>query len=302
MERRSRGLGKRVFLMNNVHEDAPVLFETRFTLSFLRGPLTKKQIQVLMAPQKGAMAPAGAAGGLRFHDEHAPSRPVGREGGVRAVARRCDFRASGSSTGRRFWDREAALRRREGAGGHLGGCACLLAPVVDGDDLWDRAETISQTAPELEAEPDAKGRIRRPAGRGLPGEATRHGRRTSRRASTARRRSTSAAARRFACPPRRENRRATSRFASDRRRARPGTPRSPRCGRNTLSKLDVIAGQEQRAAGRVAREQAQVQQQTIQTAISVGATVLGALFGRKALIHRRRSGERPPRRAVFRAR
>jgi hypothetical protein len=47
------------------------------------------------------------------------------------------------------------------------------------------------------------------------------------------------------------------------------------------AKLDALSGQEQRAADRVAREQSQVQQQTIQTAISVGATVLGALFGRK---------------------
>jgi hypothetical protein len=49
------------------------------------------------------------------------------------------------------------------------------------------------------------------------------------------------------------------------------------------AKLEAIAGREQRAADKVAREQAQASQQTLQTAISVGATVLGALFGRKAL-------------------
>src|SRR5512138_3708410 len=58
MEATLAGLGHRVFLMNNVHEDAPILFETRWTLSYLRGPLTKKQIQVLMAPRKGALAAA----------------------------------------------------------------------------------------------------------------------------------------------------------------------------------------------------------------------------------------------------
>ena len=36
-----------------------------------------------------------------------------------------------------------------------------------------------------------------------------------------------------------------------------------------------------RAEERVAREQSQFQQQSVQTAISMGATVLGALFGRK---------------------
>ncbi len=40
-------LGNRVFLMNNVHENGPVIFETRWALSYLRGPLTRNQIKVL---------------------------------------------------------------------------------------------------------------------------------------------------------------------------------------------------------------------------------------------------------------
>ncbi len=45
-------LGHRVFLMHNVHEDEPVLFQTRWVLSYLRGPLTREQIQTLMTPLK----------------------------------------------------------------------------------------------------------------------------------------------------------------------------------------------------------------------------------------------------------
>jgi hypothetical protein len=37
MEQLLAGLGNRVFLMNNVHEDAPEVFQTRWTLSYLRG-------------------------------------------------------------------------------------------------------------------------------------------------------------------------------------------------------------------------------------------------------------------------
>jgi hypothetical protein len=48
MERTLAGLGSRVFLMNNVHEDAPVVFETRWVMSYLRGPLTRNQLQELM--------------------------------------------------------------------------------------------------------------------------------------------------------------------------------------------------------------------------------------------------------------
>jgi hypothetical protein len=44
------GLGSRVFLMNNVPEDQPVTFKTRWGLSSLRGPITRQQIEVLMAP------------------------------------------------------------------------------------------------------------------------------------------------------------------------------------------------------------------------------------------------------------
>ena len=41
-------LGKRVFLLNSVHLPGPVLFNTRWTMSYLRGPLTRDQIRTLM--------------------------------------------------------------------------------------------------------------------------------------------------------------------------------------------------------------------------------------------------------------
>ncbi len=40
-------LGKRVFIMQNVHEKAPVLFQTRWAMNFLAGPLTRTQIPAL---------------------------------------------------------------------------------------------------------------------------------------------------------------------------------------------------------------------------------------------------------------
>ena len=45
MEQMLAGLGNRVFLLNNVHEDAPEVFETRWAMSYLRGPLTRTQIK-----------------------------------------------------------------------------------------------------------------------------------------------------------------------------------------------------------------------------------------------------------------
>lgn len=52
MEQLLAGLGSRVFLLNNVHEDAPEVFQSRWTLSYLRGPLTRTQIKLLMEPVK----------------------------------------------------------------------------------------------------------------------------------------------------------------------------------------------------------------------------------------------------------
>ncbi len=51
------GLNSRVFLMNNIHEDAPVVFHVRWVMSYLRGPLTRSQIKVLMDPKRAAFQP-----------------------------------------------------------------------------------------------------------------------------------------------------------------------------------------------------------------------------------------------------
>src|SRR6185503_5751864 len=60
MEQLLAGLDKRIFLLNNVHDDAPEIFETRWALSYLRGPLTRTQIKLLMDPLK---APAASTSG-----------------------------------------------------------------------------------------------------------------------------------------------------------------------------------------------------------------------------------------------
>lgn len=53
MELLISGLDSRVFLMNNVHEDGPTVFHARWVMSYLRGPLTRRQIKVLMDPKRG---------------------------------------------------------------------------------------------------------------------------------------------------------------------------------------------------------------------------------------------------------
>ncbi|MFK7887770.1 MAG: ATP-binding protein [Gammaproteobacteria bacterium] len=49
MERVLAGLGKRRFLLHNVHEDGDVVFNTRWAMSYLPGPLTRSQVKTLMS-------------------------------------------------------------------------------------------------------------------------------------------------------------------------------------------------------------------------------------------------------------
>ena len=57
MDHTLSGLGSRIFVMNNVHEPAPVVFESRWTLSYLRGPLGRNEITRLMAGRAAPSAP-----------------------------------------------------------------------------------------------------------------------------------------------------------------------------------------------------------------------------------------------------
>jgi hypothetical protein len=66
MERLIAGLGSRVFLLNNVHEDGPFLFHARWAMSYLRGPLTREQIKKLSGthatkPDAPSVVPGAAA-------------------------------------------------------------------------------------------------------------------------------------------------------------------------------------------------------------------------------------------------
>lgn len=52
MEQLLAGLATRVFLMNDVHEDGPVTFHVRWTMSYLCGPVARTQIKALMDPKR----------------------------------------------------------------------------------------------------------------------------------------------------------------------------------------------------------------------------------------------------------
>ena len=77
MERTLAGLGKRRFLLHNVHEDEPVVFGTRWVMSYLAGPLTRDHIRTLMSDARAVpdAATTGAAKPKRNRSSDAPALP-----------------------------------------------------------------------------------------------------------------------------------------------------------------------------------------------------------------------------------
>ncbi|MDB4262359.1 DUF87 domain-containing protein, partial [Akkermansiaceae bacterium] len=79
MENLLSGLDSRVFLMNNVHDGAPTVFHVRWVMSYLRGPLTRRQIKTLMDLKREkfdlAPKPAAASGGMSMGMSQAAAAP-----------------------------------------------------------------------------------------------------------------------------------------------------------------------------------------------------------------------------------
>lgn len=160
MEQTLAGLGNRVFLMNNVHEDEPVVFETRWCLSYLRGPLTRTQIKQLMDPQRAAHAgtaagPAAksmksAKGGARpivppdVPQQFVPLRGSQPEGSELVYAPML----LGSSQ-IRFSDTKSGIDQTE--------IVTVLAPMTDGAVSvdWDHAVAAELAVADLEQSPES---------------------------------------------------------------------------------------------------------------------------------------------------
>jgi len=179
-------LANRVFLMSNVYADQPVVFQTRWALSYLRGPLTREQIQTLMAPRKAAQStltrnlaspsPAGAAMATPksastppFTSSPAPSvssagsRPVVPPDVPELFIPRREqldagsvllYRAAILGVARlHYADKKTGMDHWETLG--------LLRPVVEElpADIWDGAEAHTDHVPELNKTPEPGARF-----------------------------------------------------------------------------------------------------------------------------------------------
>ena len=292
MEQTLAGLGSRVFLLNDVHEDAPVTFESRWAMSYLRGPLTRPQIKTLMDPRRDVTRESASVAAAAAAKKPPASSPAARGGGPRPVLPPGLPQAFVPVRGK-AGPGEAPLYRAAVLGEaevHFSdaktGVATTvkidrLAPVADPVD-WAAAEEPEFAVEDLESEPEAGARFADPGPAAGPKSADAW----RKDLATCLYREQSLAV--FRSPSTREASRPGETEAGFRARLQQGSREARDAALDGLrqkyaARQAALQERLRRAEQAVAREKQDVTAAGIQTAISVGATVLGALFGRKAI-------------------
>ena len=79
IDRSISALSSRLFLLHNVHQDRDVIFQTRWAMSYLRGPLTRPQVRELMTERKIGKAATAL-------DRTAPSETVRQTGATEQLS------------------------------------------------------------------------------------------------------------------------------------------------------------------------------------------------------------------------
>ncbi len=285
MEKTLAGLKSRVFLLNNVHEDAPVLFHTRWALSYLRGPLTREQIRKLSGhvtvpqPTRAVMQTPGPAVSTSGNGR-ASARPV-LPSGVDEV-----FLSDNSGEYEPCLFAQATLHYiRASASLDRWEEPILVAPLtsLDRGSEWDDAELVSAADLDLFDEaPDEATYRDLPAGLGnakrlktiekaLKNHLYQHHPKAI-----------------WACKPLKLTSKPEETQADFAARVQLAAReyrdvKVEKLRDKFAPKLKRIQDRIRTAEERVEREKSQYEQQKLQTGISVGATVLGAIFGRRTM-------------------
>ena len=296
MEQTLAGLGTRVFLMNNVHENAPTVFRSRWALSYLRGPVSRQQIEVLMAPLKKSdpvSANMNAAAALASSQKYAapqaelpsqPARPVLPPGipefflpvhmHVTGVVYRPSLLAQSrvhfidAKNSIDLWDPVTLIR--------LAGDSVPADPWMESDE-WDESDL-----PEILNEPEFPDADYRD----LPAEVTQKksytGWTTALKNHLYRDRKLSV----FTCEELKQTSSPGESESDFRIRLRMSAREErdrlvEKLRRKYTTKFSTLDDKIRRAEQKIEKEKAQKSSKTLSTAVSFGTSVLGALFGRK---------------------
>jgi len=181
MEQILSGLGNRIFLLHNVHDDEPQLFQTRWAMSYLCGPLTRPQLQRLSqaqaaasstvpqtvfpstagapATQPAAAATTAAATDIAANSSAAAIVPPLLPQGIQQAY--LPLRTRPASTVNLVYQpmllgQSQVLFKTDKAGGVQTRDVTTLVPVLDAlvPVDWDQAETIDLPLADLEQVPE----------------------------------------------------------------------------------------------------------------------------------------------------
>src|SRR5687767_3343311 len=273
-------LRSRVFLMHNVHEQEPITFETRWALSYLRGPLTREELRRDIgtpAAQQASGAPDAAPStatsgkpvlpaGITDYFLPSPVAPTAYEGVVygSALVHYVDSK--------RGIDVTTPVH--------------AITPITDGALAvnWDDASFVD-AAPDSLARAAANPAARYGALPAAAGNATSY---TAWAADFERWVVRAKPLRVYSAPiykltsrPGESEADFSARVQQAARERRDAAVEKLRG--KYATRVARATDKIRRAQESVAREQQQVSQQKTQTAVSLGATLLGALMGRKAV-------------------
>jgi hypothetical protein len=289
-------LQKRVFFMHDVHESEPTIFETRWTLSYLRGPMSREELKLLgdttAVDTTRQSTPATASAPSSASAARTPS-PVQSSTLAKPVlpAGVTDFYLPAPAGARRFVPVlfGAARVQYSDADKALDAAADVLAVAPFNDSAvpidWENAEIVDVAPDRLTATPPAGATdeylpLPAPA---LAARSYADWRRDFEQwiARAQGQQLLSAPSLGIASRVGESERDFQIRVQQAAREARDAAVEKLRV--RYAPKVERLHAKVQAAQDAVGREQQQSQQQKLQSAVSIGSTLLGALLGRKAL-------------------
>lgn len=269
-------LSQRVFLMRNVHEEQPVLLRTRWALSYLRGPMTLKEIAQLNPSAAGgatvANKPATAAA---IKPLARPVLPAGVNEYFLATAASSTYVPQVLGVAKvHFIDSQAGVDEWQ--------TRYLLAPLAEdgnGPD-WDAAKVLTDNK-ALQRQAAANASYAELPAACLRAQSYQA---WSKELVSAIYQSISMAVHRCAALKLSGNAGESegdfrARLSLNLREQRDAEVE--RLRKKYAPRLQTLQDQQVRAQQKIDKEKSQLSEQKLSTALSVGATILGAFFGRK---------------------